>query len=128
VFHESHTSGVGIMYRVLDVRQAFEVLREHNFGGQSCTLQLAIDDSFLPSNHGSLTIGFDNGKARLAPDAKHDVEVQLNIAHFSSLLTGAVDFKTLYRYGLAEISSEDHLHTVDAIFRAEQRPWCVSRF
>ena len=62
VYHESNTQGVGLMYRVIDVPGMFDLLHERNFGGQTCTLELNIVDSFLPENAGSTLLRFEEGR------------------------------------------------------------------
>jgi predicted acetyltransferase len=36
VYHQSNAQGVGLMLRVIDVPTIFDLLRERNFGGQTC--------------------------------------------------------------------------------------------
>ena len=99
------------MYRVLDTRKVFQVLREHNFG-QDCRLKLSIRDSFLPENDGSTIVHFEGGKPHLKKDDDFEVEVRLNVSDFSSLLMGTVRFRRLHRYGLADISDPSYVDTV----------------
>lgn len=128
LYHESNTQGVGIMYRVIDVARLFEVLRDHDFNGQSCRLQIVLDDSFLPQNAGRTTVWFENGRARLVGDgAGHEAAIRLDVAEFSSLVTGAVGFRRLYGYGLAAVSEAAYVGVVDRIFAAPQ-PLCLTSF
>jgi hypothetical protein len=41
---------------------------------------------------------------------------------------GAVDFETLYEYGLAEISDNKYIETVSNIFKTSKKPSCVTAF
>lgn len=41
---------------------------------------------------------------------------------------GVVGFHKLYTFGLAEISDERYVDTVERLFRAWEKPVCVSRF
>ncbi|MBN1889495.1 MAG: GNAT family N-acetyltransferase [Thermoflexales bacterium] len=132
---ECNTQGLGIMYRLIDTAGAFKLLAAHNFGGQSCRLKLTVRDDFLPENEGSTLVHFENGLPCLAAgehadnDAdNHEVEICLDIADFSSLLMGAVDFKSLCRYGLASISNASYTDTVNRIFLTEQKPVCMTLF
>jgi predicted acetyltransferase len=128
VYHETNTQGVGLMYRVIDVPRIFDLLRERDFGGQTCTIELAVVDSFLPENAGSTLLRFEGGRVRRMDGAEHDVRVRLDIAEFSSLLTGSVDFYSLYRYGLVEISDPAYIETVNRLFAVEQKPMCTTSF
>jgi len=128
VYHESSTCGIGLMYRVIDVPGIFRALRERNFGGQTCALRLTIVDSFLPENAGNLLLRFDKGRLHIADAGAHDVEIRLDIAEFSSLLVGVVNFKSLYKYGLAELSDAAYVDTVNQIFAVEDKPICMTHF
>ena len=127
IFHSAGTVGTGLMVRVLSVPRLFERLAGHNFGGQTCTLRLTLTDSFFPSNADSTVIRFAAGQATLLGSARVDAEVRLDVAEFSSLVYGAIGFRQLYDYGLAEVSDPAYVDVVDAIFRAP-RPMCLTRF
>ena len=128
VYHETNTQGVGLMYRVVNIPRIFDLLRERDFGGQSCTVELAVVDTFLPENHGSTLLGFEGGRVRRLDAGEHDVRVRLDIADFSSLLAGTVDFYSLCRYGLAEISDSVYIDTLSRIFAVARKPMCTTSF
>ncbi len=128
VYHQSNAQGVGLMYRVIDVPGIFDLLAEHNFGGQTCTLKLTIDDSFLPENAGSTTLRFENGRARRLDTGQPNVEVRLAIEDFSSLLAGTVAFRSLYSYRRATISDFSYVDTIDRIFAVAKKPVCMTHF
>ncbi len=129
VYQGSNAQGLGIMYRVVDLPRLFTVLQEHDFGGQTCRLKLTITDSFLPENAGEWVLNVTNGRAHLQPASPpHDAAIQLDVAEFSSLVTGAADFKTLHRYGLAHISNTVHIETVHRLFFTENKPICMTSF
>ena len=127
VYHESNVQGVGLMFRVIDAPRMFELLQARDFGGQTCRLRLTLTDSFLPENAGSTTVHFERGRAALA-DEGADVEVRMNVAEFSSLLAGAVDFEALMLYGLAEISDPAYVQTLQRLFWVERGPVCMTGF
>lgn len=127
-YHESNTSGVGLMYRVIATPEIFRILANHNFGNQTCTLKLEIVDSFFPINEGSTVVAFREGKATLVPQAPADITVRLAVSDFSALLMGAIDFRSLYRYGQATISHPDAVSVVHRLFRTEEKPVCMTRF
>jgi len=128
VCHTSNVQGVGIMYRVSDVARAFTLLEGRDFGGQTCALELTVEDSFLPENAGTTHLRFEDGCARLADGGACDVAVRLDVADFSSLLVGAVDFRSLYRYGLADVSDPEYVDVVDRLFAVRDRPVCMTSF
>lgn len=128
VYHESNVQGVGLMYRVVNVPGIFRDLAARDFNGAHCRLKLTVRDTFLPENAGSTLIYFEQGRATLPATGEYDVEVTLNIAEFSALLVGAVDFRRLYTYGLAEISDVGYLDTVQRLFAVTQKPICLTAF
>jgi len=129
VYHESHVSGVGIMYRVLNTRQVWSILEDRNFGGETLRLKLTVKDSFLKENDGSLVIHFDDGRPQIKTgSARHDVELKIDIADFSSLIMGAVDLKSLYYFGAAKISKVDYLDRLQRLFATDQKPVCMTSF
>ena len=128
VYHESNTQGVGIMYRVVAVPRLFVVLADHNFGGQNCTVQINLADSFWPVNTGSWRLVVENGRAVLDANATPDVEIDLDIAEFSSLITGATTFQQLLAYGLAQISDASCAEVINRIFYTPNKPICHTAF
>lgn len=129
VYHESNTQGVGLMYRLLDVRRFFEALPDHRFGAETLTLRLTLRDSFMPEQDGSLVVRFEQGAARVEPDAAPaDVELRLAVGDASALLMGCVSLRSLYDFGLAEVSDASAVSQLDALFRSERPPVCLTPF
>lgn len=128
VYHESNLQGVGIMYRVTDTRLLFASLGQHNFNNQSCRLSFNIRDSFLEENNGSVVVHFTEGRAVISDSNLYDAEVTMDIADFSSLVVGAVSFRTLLSYGIAGISDYNYAGAVDKIFGVSQKPICFTAF
>ncbi|HYE83132.1 MAG TPA: GNAT family N-acetyltransferase [Clostridia bacterium] len=128
VYHESNLQGVGLMYRVTDTRVLFDALKEHNFNNRSCKLRLNIKDSFIEENNRSITVHFTDGRAVMVDGGEYEATVGMDIADFSSLIVGAVDFKTLLNYGIAGISDYKYADTVGRIFEMPGKPTCVTLF
>jgi predicted acetyltransferase len=128
VYHRSNVQGVGIMYRVVDVRRTFELLHPVNFGGESLRLRINVSDSFLTENDGHLTVRFSKGHPEVEQAATPDVGITLDIAEFSSLLMGAADFHSLYRYGLAEVSETARVEQIARLFATDEKPICMTHF
>jgi predicted acetyltransferase len=122
IFQESNLQGVGIMYRVINTSKFFRLLKDHNFGHQTVKLRITINDSFLPENNGSIVVHFTEGKPIVLEEDKYEVEIRINIDHFSSLVMGAINFKKLYKYGLVKITNPVYLETVNALFLTESPP------
>ena len=106
----------------------FALLAGHNFGGQTLTMQINLTDSFWPVCAGSWVVSVENGFATLNPNARPDVEISLDIAEFSSLVTGATTFRQLLAYGLAEISDAAFADAVHQLFYTANKPVCHTAF
>jgi len=128
IHHESSAHGVGLMYRVINTRRVFEVLKDRRFGCETCKLRLDVRDGLLPENDEPVFVSFTAGAASLYGGPEYDIMVSMDISEFSSLLMGSIDFRSLYDFGLATISDESHIGAVDRIFRTEEKPQCDTRF
>lgn len=129
VYHECSYQGTGIMYRVLDVNKLLEDLKNHNFSNESCNLKLKINDSFMEENEGYYFLEFKDGSLKCSNDEiEYDVELEVNIDDFSSLITCSVDLKSLYRYGLIKLSDEVYLDKLNRIFKSDEKPKCLTSF
>ncbi|MFX1537262.1 MAG: enhanced intracellular survival protein Eis [Promethearchaeota archaeon] len=124
---ETNQQGIGLMYRVLDTEEFFKQLSDHNFSNQTCKLKLSITDTFLPENHRSIIVHFENGKAKVKKD-EFEVEISLSVAEFSSLVMGVITFKELYQYGLVKISAPTYVEIINNIFLAKEKPICLTQF
>ena len=126
---ETNISGVGVMYRVLNVRKLFEILKNHNFGSQTLKLKLALEDSFLPENSGNFLIAFTDGSAKIEPESSSfDAAISMNISSFSSLIMGVIPFRELFIYGLATISDERFVDKVNKTFLSDTPPVTIEQF
>jgi predicted acetyltransferase len=134
LYHESNKQGVGLMYRIIDVPRLFEQLSDHDFGGQTCRLNVTVHDSFLPENGGSWIVGFENGRVHSLNSHQNsdavivDASIELNIAELSSLLMGTINFRQLVAYRQAKISDRHMIDTVDRLFHYPQKPVCMTIF
>jgi predicted acetyltransferase len=129
VYHETNTSGVGLMYRVVSVRNLFTEAPDVNFGGQTCRVRFNVLDSFFPQNDGATIVWFEHGRACVQTrDAVYDVEVSLDVATFSSLVMGVIPFHRLIQYGQADISDKSYAKQVNALFATTDKPLCTTGF
>jgi len=104
------------MYRVINSRKLFEALIEHDFNKENLRLKLNIVDTFPPENDRSPVIHILAGKPKLVDDGAFNVEVSIDVAWFSSLIMGVIDFKKLWQYGLAEVSDAGYVDRLDRLF------------
>jgi predicted acetyltransferase len=127
VSHEINTSGVGVMYRVLDSKRLFASLQNHKFGNLSLSIKWNIADDLLSENNQSVTTNVKDGFIEIAECDHYDIEVSLGISDFSSLITGSVNFSSLLKYGLATVSNEEFASSLNRLFNG-QKPLCLSGF
>lgn len=128
VYHETNIQGVGLMYRVVDIKRLFELLHDVNFGNQNLKLSLNINDTFLPENSGKMLISFINGRPSIMENGEYDAEISMDISDFSSMVMGSVGFKSLLRYGIAQISDSRYVNLVHQLFITEEKPMCLVAF
>ena len=128
VYHESNIQGTGIMYRVIDTKAIINQLKDHNFNNENCKLKITIRDNFIEDNDGSIIVHFNDGYPSIIDIDEYDVEIKLDISDFSSLITCAVSFNSLYKYGRAWISDESYLRKVNNIFASDEKPICMTMF
>lgn len=128
VYHESSTSGIGLMYRVTNVRGFLEEQSHRNFGGQSINIKLTTLDSFDHENNRSIVVSFVNGMPYFDSTTEYDVEIKLEISDFSAMIMGVVPFNRLYQYGLVDVSNTKYIETLDLLFTSREKPVCLSRF
>ncbi|MBI5266673.1 MAG: GNAT family N-acetyltransferase, partial [candidate division Zixibacteria bacterium] len=128
IYHQSHQTGVGAMYRIIDLERALTQCAHHNFNDVSLRLKINLRDTFLPENAGSVVAVWERGMVSVDRTARYDVEITLDVAEFSSLLLGAVRFRSLYDYRRAEISDTGKLGLVDRLFTGDRPVACLTSF
>ncbi|HMO56081.1 MAG TPA: GNAT family N-acetyltransferase, partial [Roseiflexaceae bacterium] len=97
VFHQSNSSGIGLMYRALDTTGLLRTLDGRQFGAGTCRLRLVVHDSFVPKNNAELTLACANQQLEVIEErAMVDATITLDVAAFSSLITGAATLRGLY--------------------------------
>ena len=117
------------MYRILNAQKLFTDLKNHNFGNQTISLRLTLEDSFQPSNNGSFVVKFDQGQSHIPNQSDSvDVEIILDIKYFSSIFIGVVTFKKLYQLGLVAISDDKYLDLVNKLFVTDVAPMTTQQF
>jgi len=125
---ETNVQGVGIMYRVIDTRGIWEELADHSFNDVSLGVKFTVRDSFIPENDGSVVVHFKDGRPEVVDGGGYDVEIKLDVARFSSLIMGVVDFRKLWMMGLAQVSDEGYVDELDTLFWAQHRPETIEEF
>jgi len=126
--HQSNTQGIGIMYRVINMKRLFGTMKKRNFNNQTCKIKINIKDSFFSKNNDSIGLNILKGRLIRVNSGDYEVEVRLDVADFSSLIMGAVDFRSLYEYNPADISSTRYVGPVNSLFLVEKKPMSTTQF
>ncbi|MCP8616223.1 GNAT family N-acetyltransferase [Salirhabdus salicampi] len=129
IYHETNTSGVGIMYRMINTSKFFQQLSGVCFGPIDCKIKFSITDSFLSKNNGPVFVDFRNGYPYVIENQSDwEVEMTMDVSDFSSMAVGAVPFDKLYEYGLVKLSNEDYIEQLSSLFSGTQKPICMTAF
>jgi predicted acetyltransferase len=128
VYHETNTSGVGLMYRIIDINTFTNQLNHVNFNNVTCSFSLKLIDTFLSDESSTYFISIKNGQLSISDDNKSDFEIELDISDLSSLLMGAIDVSRLYHYGLLKIDNINYLETLEKLFMNRKEPICSTAF
>lgn len=142
VYHEAHTSGVGLMYRILSLEQFLAATPGRDFGGVTAEVALTVRDGFRPANAGEYRLRVERGHAEMrrlgaqgpgstgvsgVSGSGARVAMGIDIAELSALLMGSVDVAGLYRVGKADVAAAD-VPLLQRLFRVDQQPQCVTSF
>ncbi len=128
VYHEMHTTGIGIMYRVLDVTRLWVQLGEGKFNDESLTITFEVRDSFMPENDGPVTVVFDHGRPAVDNQTAADVTLGLDVCDLASLIVGSADLSSLARYGRIQIDRPEYLAALTRLFATDHQPLCLIAF
>jgi predicted N-acetyltransferase YhbS len=125
--HRVAETGLGVMYRILDVEAALAHLPA---AAAPLTLRLDIEDGFFPQTGGTRTFRFGPHGAPRPDDAgtPPDATLSIGIADLSSVVMGSLRLRDVVRHRLATLEPRAKLGLVDAAFRADQPPICTTRF
>ncbi|KAA0549986.1 GNAT family N-acetyltransferase [Bacillus sp. BGMRC 2118] len=124
VYHESHTSGVGIMYRINDVSQ---LLEGKYVEAMACNVKISVIDSFMKETR-EFYLSVKERQLFMSTCEEAEIQVTLDMSSFSSLLMGSVEFLSLYRYGKVQVSSPQYVELLSSIFKMESKPMCMTLF
>jgi predicted acetyltransferase len=123
---ETNTQAIGVMYKIFDVRKAFEECAHRNYNNANLGVRFLIKDAFSKEKE-EVIVRFENGTAKL--DSKEFiVTIKINIAEFSSLFLGCVSIKGLFNLGLLEVDNKEFINELDRTFYCSEKPVCYTDF
>ena len=124
--HRVAATGLGIMYRILDVEEALGHLPavETPFA-----LRVEVEDAFMPLVGGVRTFRFGpHGAPRRDDDARPDATLTIGVHDLSSLVMGSLRLADVVRHRLATLEPAARLGQIDAALRTVEPPMCTTRF
>lgn len=123
---ESNTQAVGAMYKVLDVKRAFEQINHRNYNNANIKMRFVIDDE-LSKEEFEAVVNIVNGNLD-TESTEFDATIKMKTSDFSSLLLGCTSIKGLYGLGLLKLDNEYMLDDIDRAFYYNQKPVCYTDF
>lgn len=127
-YHQTHSSGTGLMYRITDFKLFLKKIEEHNFNDFQGTVKFVISDSMVDYNSDGFIVKFSQGRVSLVEKTDYDVQITIDISCLSSLMMGSVSLYDLYRLNLCEVSEPDRVYELDKVFKFAQKPVCYTNF
>jgi hypothetical protein len=114
------------MYRILDVERA---LAHVPGAGAPFALRLVVDDPFFAPTAGAWTFQFGPRHSPRRDDtARPDATLTIGVHDLASVVMGSLPVRDAVRHRLATVDPARATDIVDAAFRADQPPVCMTRF
>lgn len=123
---ETNTQAVGVMYKIFNIKDAFEQFIHRNYNGSNLGIKFSIKDDFFKKEE-ELIVNFEKGEAKFEKST-FDITVSMGIADFSAMFMGSASPKGLYNLGLLKIDDTDYLDELDRAFYCSQKPVCYTDF
>jgi predicted acetyltransferase len=123
--HRIAGTGQGMMYRILDLAAAFAHLP---VPASPFTLRIDVEDTFFAPTNGTWTFRLGPGGASYADGALADATLRIGIADLSSVVMGSLRLRDVIRNGLAAVEPRAMTDRVEAAFRVDEPPVCITRF
>lgn len=130
VYHETKTSGIGLMYKIIDVPKFLLQLPTEHFSEKTCQFGLIVKDSFHSDKPQKWLISYRKGMLTVDEYVlnRTDIELEVDISDLSSIAMGAVSVDKLYQYGQLNINKPEDLAVIKRLFAHSQKPTCTTAF
>ena len=128
IAHKAYVGGLGMMYRIVDVKMWFELLAaKYTFNCADMSLAITVEDSFMPTNNGTYYLNITSKKMKLEDKTDNQIALTVNITELSSLMMGSVRFENLYRVGKAKCDQQN-VEILSDFFNIPSTPQCLTSF
>lgn len=130
VYHETKTSGIGLMYKIIDVPKFLLQLPTEHLSGKTYQLGLIVKDSFHSDEPQKWLISYRKGMLTVDEYILNstDIELEVDITDLSSIAMGSVSVDKLYQYGRLNINKPEDLAVIKQLFSHSQKPICTTAF
>lgn len=128
VFHETNRSGIGLMYKIINLDKVIIDLEARTFNNVTANFTIVAHDSFESEAPAKVSVKLEDGKLLKGEADVAQFEIELDIADLSSLMAGSVGFMKLYRYGRLKLSDPKFASLMERAFRADEKPLCTTPF
>ncbi|KAJ3120454.1 hypothetical protein HK100_012786 [Physocladia obscura] len=130
--HVASSQSVGMMYKVVNIVKLFsEYFIDRDFNGVDLTVLIRVQDTLTPEMNPEIVVSFVKGHATVVKSGSEttvnanettEATLDIGIAEFSTLVVGAIDLKTLIKYGKAIVVPADKERVVTKAFWSEDLP------
>ncbi|MBJ7935853.1 GNAT family N-acetyltransferase [Bacillus cereus] len=133
VYHESYSTGLGIMYRIIDYKKILQTILYKNYKvyTRSFKVSLRILDIFLENECKHYLINLKNEEISIESyigTPNYDVEIEIDTANLASVAMGEVSLENLIDYGLVSISDNDYKKEVCSLLSNDIKTVCLVGF
>ena len=123
---ESNTQAVGVMYKLFDIKQAFEQCSHRNYNNSNLKVRFLVYDE-LNNKEIEIVVNFIDGIVNTDSE-KFDVTMRTNMANFSSLFLGSTSVIGMYNLGLLELDNVEFWRILIERFTVVKKPVCYTDF
>ncbi|MFP4457398.1 MAG: enhanced intracellular survival protein Eis [Clostridia bacterium] len=128
IAHRVAYSGIGLMYRVVNVEMFIKkVLSEIEINCPELEILLALEDSFMPMNQKVYKLLIRDRRVTLVDNLINPIQINMNIAEFSSLIIGSAKLRNLYQIGKVKCNKKD-IESLECFFDFASSPECITKF
>lgn len=118
----------GLMYKIADPIMFFKNLQSSSFDEDRLIIRFELENELFTKN-GKIILTYDfSSKIFVNSEIKEDLTIKMNLARFSSIMMGALSFKTAVSHDLVTISKEKYIDRVDNLFRTKNKPVGYNEF
>ncbi len=122
---QTNVQAIGVMYKILDVREAFRQCAHRNYNSVTLGVRFLIENEHDEVEE--LIVSFEDGLA-LLDRGTVDVTVECHLSDFSPMFLGSTSVRGLHSIGLLRVDDASHLDRLHRAFDTPHKPVCYTDF